>query len=687
MALLKPLVFDAGRGISRQLQSGDALQVDQPLQIDGAVGFYGATPTAQQPVAGEWGQTLDQLIKALALLGLLKDSRPATWLNSVSSVSSIGQIGPYEPGRLVIGSPGGWRALDQPVPLPGVIQVPVARSGAQSPGPGGAPAGLSTAQLAYAPVLSYGTNPPAVGAPVGALWFDSGAKLLKVYTGTGWSLALPQQMQDLSAALSGATAGAVLSADGRGGIRLVPAAGGGLVLGFADGGVPTPFNLVTVAPAPPWANGDSAHGVAPSGGGRPSGLAQAIWCNTSVNAETIGFWNETAKRWDSVYVNNPVLNQLAELRSTLVNGDLFTVRGNAVVRLPIGAAGETLTATSNGAAWRGRFKATGLEPSNPLDGDIWLDSSTDVVRIRDGGRWLDINAVGRYVDTNGTGGGSRPGQLLIHAAPNWQLAPLTVSSGAVLAIALEAVPAGGRLAAAISGVVSLSEAQWDKVIDSSVVRATGTGLTPGRDYYASSTDAGFLTTNPAGGSGVPVGTALSGTHLLLRPGGLAAARQNARVQVAATAPASARDGELWWSPTSGALSVWNGGSWSAIQAPAAPPAAGGAAPGGGAAPVSVVGLVAADISSDPAAAAIGIRFSDGHVETLRIRGASGTQVTMADAATLVIDASGAIPAGGSGGGGLPGTGTTPATGAVMPGNGVYVDTATSVITRIDEGVF
>ncbi|MCE2835628.1 MAG: hypothetical protein LW834_01295, partial [Cyanobium sp. 49614_E6] len=553
MALQKPLVFDTGRGIPRALDQADALHLPGDVQLEGKVGFYGATPGSKPSVAGPWGQTIDELIKALAALGLITDARPQGWINGITSIGTVSNVGPYEPGRLIIGSVTGWMQLDQPAAVAGVIQAPISHAGAAETNP---ISGLPMQQLAYSPILSYSATPPPTRALAGALWFDVPNATLKVFNGASWQPVQASELTQLVSAISGALKGSLLVADGIGGISSLPAPVGkpGRVLAFDSSQQGHYINLITVDSVPPWQNGGSCFALPPSGGGRPAGMDQAIWCNPATNAETLGFWDEVSHQWKTVYVNNPILNQLAELRTATVDGDLFTIKNNAVVRLPAGRNGESLVVDQGELKWHDRFSAAAAAPSGALDGDLWLDSTTDVVRVHENGRWLDFNEVERFVDVNGTGGAVRPGQPLVHGAPNWRLAGPATARGSFIALALESGLSGVRVAAAVGGVVSLSEAEWSAVIDNAEPRSLGTGLSPGRDYYVSSTDAGFLTTKPAGGVGIPVGTALSGTHLLLRNGAMRSALAPSRAHVGAMPPAGS-PGELWWSSKTGQLYV------------------------------------------------------------------------------------------------------------------------------------
>lgn len=683
MPFLTPLVFDASRGVNRQLAAGEGLRLDGPLQLMEGVGFYGVTPLAHQPtVNGPWGQTVDELISALSLMGLIADNRPAGWTAAINGITALSNVGPYEPGRLIIGSISGWMQLDQPAAVPGVIQVPTSHAGPTETNP---LTGLPMQQLAYSPILSFGATPPPSTPLPGALWFDSTQHALKVFNGTGWEAALPANLAALGGQLSAAAAGALLRADGAGGVSLLaPAAGRGQVVMFDGGRIAQAVDLITVGAAAPWADGVSCYSPASGGGGRPGGIHQAIWCDSSTNSESINFWDEVARQWKGVAVNNPVLDQLAELRGQLVDGDLLTVSGNRVVRLAGGAPGSSLTMNGSGLPqWHQRFTGGTAEPAGALDGDVWVEDSTEVVRLRQGGRWVALNSIDRFADSNGAGGAVAAGTLLSHQGGQWQRASSHGAAGQLLGIALEDAAAGAPLSAAVGGVVSLSAAQWSQAIDNAEPHAPGTGLAAGRDYFLSSLSDGKLTTRPADHLAVPVGTALSPTHLLLRLMTPAGAGPAARVISAAVAPPGS-EGLLWWSPATQQLSVYEeattpggSGQWLPVMPP---PAGGGGTGGGGGAvsPAAITAVEAIDWLPDPLTAALRFSFSDGSTSTVRLRGAGGTVVTMADNHTLVIDAGSRTPP--------PGGGVVPA-GVLTAGNGVLADPASGVIIAIDEGVF
>jgi hypothetical protein len=370
----------------------------------------------------------------------------------------------------------------------------------------------------------------------------------------------------------------------------------------------------------------------------------------------------------------------------------------------VNAAGEL--------GWHDRFHAGPSAPAGAIDGDLWLDDTTQTVRVRENNRWLAFNEVERFTDLNATGGAIVPGTPLVHGSPSWILAGPVTAPGSFIAIALSAAASGTRVAAGVGGIVTLSEAEWSAVIDNAEIRVVGGGLSAGRDYYVSSLSAGLLTTKPANGIGIAVGTALSSTSLLLRNSPMRSSALPTAAHIG-PAPPPGRNGELWWSTIKGDLFIYfdDGTSSQWVSATAdgtttttttgGTPAPLGPAPGGpaplAAAVNAVVSLEAIDWVSDPLAAAIRVHLADGSTTSLRIRGAGGTVVTMADNQTLVIDAGGGrIPsnagtpgAGTSGAGtGTPGAGTPPTatpTGTLAPGNGVLADPITNMITTIDEG--
>lgn len=639
MALKTPLIWDDTRNVARQLQPADGLQLGGGLEVDGPLGFYGAAPLASAAiVTGHWGTALTTALDGLFDLGLLQDGRITGWNTGLEQIVGLGQIGALETGRLILGSANGWSVLDQPALEAGVIKVPVANAGVPQTLPGTT---TVVRQLAYSPVLSYGATAPAAQPLAGALWFDTGLGRLKVWTGSAWMTVDAGALDPLLAALPAAGAGRLLVSDGSGAVALlsVPGSGAGGLIPMADGsGTAVMTRLLHVTTTAPWANGASAYS-SPSvgGGGRPAGLHHAIWLNTAGNAESLNVWDEGAQQWKGVPVNSPMLQRLASLGATAAEGDLFTYSGGQLSRLPAGTTGQGLTAFGGGVGWRHRFTASASAPASPLDGDFWLDSS-DGLWLRSGSAWVDVNRVQRYQAANGSGGTLLPGTAMVHDGSQWRLAGAATARDALVGVALAGANSGAPVSVGVGGVVTLTAAQWSAVIDTAESHAPGSGLIAGRAYYASELTAGRLTSAPPQGRELPVGVALSNTHLLLRP----AAPLSARPAVAdtqGTAPLSPRLGTLWWDEVNDVLKVYLSGGWQ--------PVAGGDPGSPNPTPVAVSEVEAINWAQDPLAAALRFTFTDNSQDTVVFRGANGAKVTMSDNRTLVIDGGG-----GGGGGGI-----------------------------------
>lgn len=639
MALKTPLIWDEARNVARQLESADGLQLGGGLGVSGPLGFYGETPVTTRPgINGDWGTTLTQALDALVAFGLLDDGRPESWGMGLDQVINLGELGAYETGRIIVGSTAGWTNLDMPAREPGVIQVPTAYAGEAEPQPTG---GIRR-RLAYSPVLSYGVLPPTAVPMIGALWFDSAARRLKVWSGTAWEAVNPPGLDSIQAALDQADYGRLLISDGVGGVLVLDPTPGdvaGLVpMANAAGGMEL-ARLLTVSTAAPWANGTSAFGGPPNGGGRGPGLHHALWFNPAANAERLSVWDEASQLWKGVPLNSPLLQRLADLRSTIASGDLLAFLGSQLERLPVGTNGQSLTAVNGEPVWRSRFTSGVSAPVNPVEGDLWLDGS-DGLWLRTASGWRDLQQTVRFQAANASGGTVLPGTALVHTGAQWELAGPATARDALVGTALASAFAGAPVSAGVSGVVSLSAAQWSAVIDSAEAHVPGSGLIPGRSYFVSELTAGMLTTQPAAGRELPVGLALSNTHLLLRPAAPLSAR-TARAGLEEHQPTSPLPGQFWWDPSLEALMIFipgqggAPGSWE--------PAVTGDGGGGGVpAPllVSLTSVEAVSWATDPIAAALRFTLSDGSTTSIRLRGAGGASVTMSDNRTLVLDAGG-----------------------------------------------
>lgn len=638
MALKTPLIWDSSRNVARQLEAADGLQLSGGLGVDGPLGFYGQVPVTARPlIGGSWGTSLTQALEALIDYGLLGDGRPQGWGSGLDQVISLGELGAYETGRLIVGSTAGWTNLDQPAREVGVIQVPAAYAGqAES-----LPSGGVMRRLAYTPVLSYGLQPPAPLPMAGALWFDSAARRLRVWSGSAWEGVNSAGLDAIQAVLEQADNGRLLVSDGSGGVlALEPAAGdvAGLVPMADATGAISLARLLTVGTAPPWENGTSAFGTAPNGGDRPSGLHHALWFSTAANAERLNVWDEASLQWKGVPLNNPLLQRLADLRGTIADGDLLAYLGGQLQRLPLGSPGQSLTVVGGAPVWRDRFSSSATPPLNPEEGDLWLDAS-DGLWVRADGAWRDLQQTFRFEAVNGSGGTVQPGTAMVHDGAQWRLAGSFTARDAAVGLALGTAFAGMPVSVGVGGVVVLTAAQWSAVIDGAEPHAPFSGLMAGRSYYVSDTTAGMLTTQPALGRELPVGLALSSTHLLVRPPAPLSAR-SASAGLEQHQPVNPRPGQLWWDRSSSTLLLYipAAGGGLGTWEPAAIGEGGGGTPEPQ--PVSMTAVEAMSWNTDPAAAAIRFTFSDGSTQSIRLRGAGGASVTMSDNRTLVLDAGG-----------------------------------------------
>lgn len=644
MADVKPLIFNPAVGTPEVLQQTDTLALQAPVRFGAGVGFNNQPPTTPPAISGDYFHSLGDLITALATVGLVIDQRNSGWLTPSSNLQLLGGIGPYEPGRLIIGGVAGWQQLDMPAVVPGVIQVPTAHAGRPETNP---ITRLTVNQLAYSPILSYGNAAPsASNAQAGALWFDALNSQLMVFDGTGWVPVLQGMLASL-AGLSGSGSGVISLQAGVPSLIGTGSVGESLVSTNTAGATAWVRFLHTGANAP-WGNGASANGSAPVNGNRPAGITDALWASTARNAESLGFWDEADRRWKTVYVDSPILNGLAELRSTLADGDLFTVAGGRVVRLGAGAAGSSLTSTGSAAVWSQRLVRQALAPSTGADGDLWIASGTGVVSVREGNNWVALVDQGRYGDINGSSSNLRPGVPVFHSGTNWQLADgrNAANTPQVLGVVQQPAAPGQSVIVATDGVVVATAAEWYAVIDGADGLPVNSGLSPGVSYYLSGTAAGVISRTPGPGK-VLVGTALDATHLLLQVG-QQLGRNTAQVHVGTTAPLNAGVDELWFDPSTSQLAVAQlvRGviSWSVVSGGTTGTGGTGGGGAGAASGVVLSDIEAIDWVTDPKAAAIRFLKSDGTQESIRIKGTGGAVVTMSDDHTLCIDAQ--LPAGG-----------------------------------------
>lgn len=492
MVSLRPLVLDPA-GYPRVVADEDVLILGGPKggirHVGGSLSFFGG-PAINRPgvLDGDFIRTIDQLIFTLAGAGLVMDWRPADWQMQTASLGQMAKVNPFVTGRLIVGSPGGWTALDLPAQQSGVLQVP-ARVGDV---------------LAYAPVATWSKDEPLRPAP-GCIWFDQsgGRTQLKVWDGGAWQQGLPAALAGLAAAgMPGA--GDVL-VGGAAGWQGLPAGQPGMVLTIDVSGQPSYEALVYVGTNPPWPDGDQAV--------RRDG---ALWADPSLNAEMLGFWDEGHKAWRRGYVNSPVLDQLAELRDDFLEGDSLFWGNNAMQRLAIGAEGDVLRSRSGVPVWAPLITVSPAPRAAPKSQELWLDQSTGTLRVNDNGRWVSANGT-TWRDGNGSGAPLTPGRL-VFLESGWKLAtPAALKAGRLRGVVVLAGAAGSPVEATCSGLVSLPAADWSTAIDPADATKPGTGLNPGISYWLSNAGSGLLTADDA--SGVLVGMALNGNTLFLAGGG------------------------------------------------------------------------------------------------------------------------------------------------------------------------
>lgn len=215
----KPLVFDPSRGLPREVAAQEPLQIPGPLAAAAGVGFHGTPPPASKaPVGGDWGESLAAVVEALIAAGFAADLRPQDWAAALASIRQLSHLGPYQVGRVVVGSVNGWAVLDQPLGSPGELQALIAGAGAAQTLPGGTQA----QGLGYATVVAESAQEPLT-VQRGSLWADSANKRFWIRTASGW-VEITQYLPDAttsskglvqladSAAIHAGTAGRVVDA-------------------------------------------------------------------------------------------------------------------------------------------------------------------------------------------------------------------------------------------------------------------------------------------------------------------------------------------------------------------------------------------------------------------------------------------------------------------------------------------
>ena len=522
-----PLYFDATQGLPAGLHSSDTLLAPGPLQVAGGVGFYGSEPVAEPPTlagagnagagnAGAWPDVLAAIVRALVDLGLVLPPVDG-WDQGLVGLSGITAVGPYENGRLLVGGKrDGWLALDPPQAALGSIQALTANANG----------------VGYDSILTLGPQPPLEAPPLAALWYDTASSTLKVHKPSGWSPAAGAGAAALAALLDAAhgnaAVGSLVVADGSGGLDAVPgpvvpsgeSAGAGLVADAA--GQPSYQRQLFCGARPPWPNGGSAYAS-----GRPVGVDQAIWLDTTPQAEGIRAWDEVSRRWLGTPASNPVIDGLAALRGRLAPGDLLACgAGSSVEPLPAGSPGQALVMSgvaSDGGrpVWHSRFHRGGsAAPIDALPGDGWLDEAGGIFCVRDDHEWVPVAGVQRFTAANSTGAPAIPGLPVVISAngSGWTVADGRVSPGAVVAICLKAAAVYAPMACGIGGVVLLTPQEWSAVLDPADGGSPSSGLQAGREYFVSARRQGCISCSPDGRGAVLVGSAMSSAHLLLRSG-------------------------------------------------------------------------------------------------------------------------------------------------------------------------
>jgi hypothetical protein len=392
---------------------------------------------------------------------------------------------------------------------------------------------------------------------------------------------------------------------------------------------------IHTALTPAWNNGQSATDPLPAGGGRPAGVTSAIWCNPAGgNSSAMGFWDEVSHRWLTVPVANTVINGLGQLAEQVLAGDLFTVgQQGQVVRLPIGAVGQSLSATATGVGWRARFSSGAVAPSDPIPGDIWERPDGVFVIWSDSG-WQPITDQGRVGGTNSSGAAVTIGKPMVSEGNGWVLADGRTAAAApmLLGLALASSGPGQPVLVATGGVVSGAAADWNAVVDPADHLPAGSGLKAGASYYLSGNLVGMLSQTPGPGK-VLVGSALDSTHLLLQIGQYGASDMG-RIYRQATVPAGAVVDELWFDEGVGQLksAVNNGGvlTWQ----PVAPPLS--VSP----LPVDELAFIDAEVIDylpDPTTAGLRLVHANGEPEDILLKGTGGMVITMSDDRTFSID--------------------------------------------------
>jgi hypothetical protein len=645
--------------------------------LGGRLAFFNSQGLQTPPrIGGSLIASLDATIRALSATGYAVDERLADWGQLAIILESLAAVGPFVTGRLVVGSTGGWTALDLPAERPGMVQCPARAGGV----------------LAYVPVTSMTAMPPP-RPEVGCLWGDvsnGAARIrLRMFDGNAWIDALPQRLLNLQDAIGTAPANALLIGDGERWTPLAPGLRGQILrvddtgVGWGDG--------VRVGTTPPWPNGS----LRPNDNG-------VIWLDTTPAGEAVAFWNAQARRWVRSIADSEGLSELSTLFPALRDSELLMFESGSLVGLAPGNDGDNLRSRGGSLSWEPtmRVSATrgGVQPVPGHSGDFWLAGSA--LFAHDGTSWREVG-LDSWEATFGGSSAIGAGTPLMLDSGGWHLGD-GAAAGAVersYAIAMTPADPGATVAACWRGVLTLDQNDWYRALDRDAQALVINGLPVDRELWLSRTEPGRLSVNPA--SGALVGRSLSASSLLLAGDGQSWARN--------TGAGNATAG-TWWDAVlapdlaarliSGDLLGWTGTSFDiATGIPGdrlavrlkhstqlADPVSGGdqpsGTPGAVARPPTVTGLpdgtselvdgelhlgtspqdpalfwrlsdgtttrisrgdlgrtyglIATDLASDPDAAMIELTDSAGGRQSVVLRGADGLEVTRTNIGTLVV---------------------------------------------------
>lgn len=487
----RPLVLDPARGVPAVLGEGSVLEVGGTngsvggfRHTNGFLGFYGRIGLQHVPqLHGNDFDVLTQLIDSLVELGLFEDHRRANWADRFGSFAQLGDVSPFPAGRLIVGSAGGWTALDLPADLPNELQVPARGHGV----------------LAYTSVVTVGPTAPRRPLP-GSIWIDptatTGARLYVLGTNNVWI--------DVLGGALGQLQGLGNPGDGDLFIGARGTSGGGQWSQLKAGAFGEALTIDALG-KPAWAAPALSGPVAPPG---PHPIGR-LWADTAQGSEALAIWD--GAQWLSVPVGSSALSSLAALQPSLLDGDLLSWSGGRLQRIPLGAAGQKLTSRGGAPAWEADLAVSAAAPTG--NEQLWFDPASHSLRVRDGSEWKSASGQS-WTDVNASGARLEPGTAVLLQG-GWKLANGAIGGLKRFAgLVLAGADAGNPTAVAYAGVVTLQAAQWAAVIDPAD-QIGQTGLQPGNDYWLSTTRPGMITRDRR--SGVLIGQALTAGSLFIFP--------------------------------------------------------------------------------------------------------------------------------------------------------------------------